>query len=265
MSGRVDIHTHVLPGIDDGPGDLFGALEMARAAARVGTTTMVATPHLRSDFPAVQVEELAGRCQSLREELKRAGIEIRLESGAEASLLWALEASDAVLELATYQQRGSDLLVEAPTGGVVGLDTLLFELRRKGIRVTLAHPERSMEFQRDYVQIAKLVRQGVLIQVNADSLVNEGRRSPVRRLAEALCREGLAHALASDGHRAAQWRPVGTLADAVEGLSGLVGASRVEWMTEAVPASIVEGTELPAAPAIAQPGRGRRRWLLGGD
>ena len=75
MSGYVDIHAHVLPGIDDGPSDLEGALAMLRAAAESGTTTIASTPHLRSDYPDVHVNELAQRCQALREEIARAGIE----------------------------------------------------------------------------------------------------------------------------------------------------------------------------------------------
>ena len=71
MNGYVDIHSHVLPGIDDGPGELDGALAMARAAAQAGTQTLVATPHLRSDFPDVHLDELSERCQAVREAIER--------------------------------------------------------------------------------------------------------------------------------------------------------------------------------------------------
>ena len=149
VAGYVDLHAHVLPGIDDGPSDADGALAMLRAAATAGIGTIAVTPHLRSDFPDVRVTELGRRAQELREAGEMAGIPIHIVSGAEVSLVWALEASDEQLALATYDQGGTDLLVETPNLNVVGLDSLLYRLRTKGLRVTLAHPERSVPFQRD--------------------------------------------------------------------------------------------------------------------
>jgi tyrosine-protein phosphatase YwqE len=115
VSGYVDLHSHVLPGIDDGPSELEGSIAMLRAAAESGVSTLAATPHLQASFPAVDVRELAGRCQELRDVITREGIEIRLVSGAEVSLVWALEASEEDLRLATYNQGGADLLIETPS------------------------------------------------------------------------------------------------------------------------------------------------------
>lgn len=258
--GYVDLHAHVLPGIDDGPSDAQGALAMLRAATAAGIGTLAATPHLRSDFPRVQVDELERRCRALRDAAVLEGIEIRIVSGAEVSLVWALEASDDQLALATYDQRGTDLLIETPTFNVAGLESLLYQLRTKGLRVTLAHPERNVEFQRDPARLVDLARQGVLLQVNAEALLAGPRRSDADRLARHLCAEGLAHALASDGHRAAGWRPVGFLADAMPAAMALVGAERAHWMTQTSPAAVIAGTELPAAPQV-RVGRQRRRLL----
>ena len=71
-------------------------------------------------------------------------------------------------------------------------------------------------------------------------------RSGVRRLAEQLCTEGLAHVVASDGHRATSWRPVTKLAAGLEALTALVGAERARWMAAGAPRAIVEGMKLPA-------------------
>ncbi len=171
LTGYVDIHSHVLPGIDDGPADLDGAIAMAQAAAAVGTRTLVATPHLRADFPDVRVDELADRVQALRETIAERGIDLEIIAAAEVSLVWALEASADDLALATYGQRGTDLLVETPAGDVAGLANFLFMLQSMELRVTLAHPERNPGFQRDPSPLADLVRQGVLLQVNADALL----------------------------------------------------------------------------------------------
>jgi protein-tyrosine phosphatase len=250
VAGYVDLHAHLLPGIDDGPSDADGALAMLRAAAVTGIGTIAVTPHLRSDFPGVRVSELAHRAQELRDAGEMAGIEIRIVSGAEVSLMWALEASDEQLTLATYDQRGTDLLIETPAFNVIGLENLLYRLQAKGLRVTLAHPERSIHFQRDPTGLIELVRQGVLLQVNADALLAGARRSDAHRLGRYLCIEGLAHALASDGHRAADWRPVTYLADAVAVAGTLIGPDRTRWMTQSAPAAIIAGIELPDAPSL---------------
>lgn len=246
--GLVDIHAHLLPGIDDGPDDLEEALAMARAAAGAGTSTLVATPHLRSDFPGVDVLELAERCETLRAAIGDAAIPIDLVGGAEVSLAWALGASEQELVLASYGQRGSDLLLEAPPGTTPLLEGILRELRRRGYRVILAHPERSLPFQRNRGRLRGLVEQGALLQINADSLLTRNPLSGTRRLAQWLCQEGLAHAIASDGHRSSSWRPVGQLADGVDAVTGLIGAARARWMAEDAPGAIVGGLELPEGP-----------------
>jgi protein-tyrosine phosphatase len=254
--GYVDLHAHALPGIDDGPSDTEGAIAMLRAAATTGIGTLAVTPHLRSDFPDVHVDELDRRCRALREAVARENIEIEVVCGAEVSLLWALEASDEELALATYGQRGTDVLIETPTFDVVGFESVLNQLRARGLRVTLAHPERNVEFQRAPSRLADLVHDGVLLQVNAETLLSTDRRSDTHRLGRYLCAEGLAHVLASDGHRAAGWRPVTCLGKAAQIAATLVGPDRARWMTHAVPEAIIAGTAIPEAPG----GLNGRRW-----
>jgi protein-tyrosine phosphatase len=250
-SGLVDIHAHALPGIDDGPENLDDALALLRAAADSGITSLAATPHVRSDFPDVRLGELAGRVQALQDEAERESIQLRLVGGGEVSLDWAVGASDDELALVSYGQLGKDLLIETPDGPVAGLGTLLSGPRSSGLRVTLAHPERSLEFQRDQSQLEELVRQGILLQIDAAALLGP-RRSPTHRLAARLCRDGLAHVISSDGHRAASWRPVTALADAVDVTSALVGSARTQWMVRDAPAAILAGVALPDPP----PGEG---------
>ena len=235
---------------------------MARAAADAGISTMAATPHLRSDFPDVHVEELAGRAERVRDALGRAGVPVTVVSGAEASLVWAVEASDEDLRLATYGQQGTDLLIETPSTGIFGLDRLLYELRARGLRITLGHPERCADFQRNPDALRALVTQGVLLQVNADALVDPvgGQAFGVSPSSSAL--RAWRTSLASDGHRATSWRPVTKLAAGLEALTELVGAERARWMASDAPRAIVEGGTLPREPPAVTPGR--RRWPFGG-
>jgi protein-tyrosine phosphatase len=259
VNGLVDIHTHLLPGIDDGPDDLDQSLAMAGAAADAGTATIAATPHLRADFPDVHVEELAGRCRALREAIEDRGIPVRVVPGAEVSLAWAIDASDEELALASYGQRGTDLLVETPTTGAAAIEAAIAHLQGKGFRITLAHPERGLAFQRNPEKLRPLVERGLLLAVNAESLLGP-RASPPRRAARRLCVDGLAHVLASDGHRGAQWRPVTVLEAGAAAAADLVGEERASWMTRAAPAAVLDGTELPVAPPVR---RARRAWPFG--
>ena len=110
-------------------------------------------------------------------------------------------------------------------------------------------------YDRHFESLERLVEQEILLQINADALVSK-RRSAAGRLAERLCRQGIAHVLASDGHRASSWRPVTLLADAVERASAFVGEGRARWMACAVPAAIVTAAEVPAPPPI----EARQRW-----
>lgn len=257
MSGYVDIHAHVLHGIDDGPSDLEQSLSLIRAAAESGTATIASTPHLRSDFPDVHTNELADRCEALRRAIGGERIPIEVVSAAEVSVVWALEASDEELALASYGQRGTDLLVETPTSQLPGLDRVLYQLHAKGYRVTLGHPERSRYFQRDDAPLRDLIDQGNLLQVNAGSLLRSNGDARAGRFARKLVSEGLAHVIASDGHRATSWRAVTVLGAAVDAAAELIGPERAQWMAEGVPAAIVSGVRLPAAPPVIGQ-RGRR-------
>ena len=89
--------------------------------------------------------------------------------------------------------------------------------------------------------LRRLHDQGVLLQVNAGSLLTDERRSPSARLGQRLCREGLVHVLASDGHRARDWRPVTELASAFGAAVELVGEPRARWMMSEAPAAIIGG------------------------
>lgn len=258
MTGYVDIHAHVLPGIDDGPEALEGAIAMASAAAASGTEILAATPHLHRSFPDVRVDELAARCRSLQQALQQRGIPIRIVSGAEIAVEWLIDASDTDLKLASYGQRGRDVLIETPPASVRIIEPVFRQLRASGYRVTLAHPERARGWEQDHAWLRELVDQGLVLAVNAEALLsarNTGRGRRARR----FCTEGLARVLASDGHRAADWRPVTQLAEGADALVELVGAERAVWMTRDAPRAILEGETLPVAPPVEQPRR--RRWL----
>lgn len=255
----IDLHSHLLPGIDDGAPDLEHALELARAAAEQGTRVLAATPHLRGDFPEVHPAELAGRCEQVRAAIGEAGVELEVVQGGEAGVIWAMSASDEDLRAGSYGARGTDLLVESPYNALDdNFEGMLFSLQDRGYRLLLAHPENNPTFQRDPARLRALVERGVLLQVTARSLIRPERKRGPRPLAESLVCDGHAHVLASDAHSGRQLRPP-ALGAGVDAAAALVGEARARWMVEDAPAAILSGEPLPDAPPAE---RTARRGLL---
>ncbi len=251
----IDLHAHLLPGLDDGPATVEESVETARAIVAEGTRTLATTPHLRDDHPAVVASELAARTAALRTALGEAGVALDLVSGAEIDILRAREASPEELRLASYGGRGTHVLVETPYGPLPdGFEHLLFELTLAGLQILLAHPERNPSFQQHPGRLARLVERGVLVQVTAMALASSNRGSRSRRLGLSLVEEGLAHVIASDAHALAMGRPVGLAAGVAA--AAAVAPARAEWMVTDAPAAILAGEDLPSPPA--EPRRLRR-------
>jgi protein-tyrosine phosphatase len=254
----IDLHCHVLAGIDDGPETIEGSLALARAAERAGVRTLVATPHVSSHYPngpdtiLQLVDELSGL-------LANAGIGIEVRPGAEVAMTRVAE-----IELTQIPRLrlgdGEWLLLEPPFAPVApALEMIVSELQRDGNRILLAHPERCAAFHRDPRLLGSLVRGGVLTSITAGSLVGRFGNT-VRRFALELMREELAHNVTSDAHDVSNRAP-GLREELAE--AGL--APLTEWLTEAVPAAILDGGEIPARPAVTVLDVGakrRTRWPL---
>jgi protein-tyrosine phosphatase len=253
--GVIDLHCHVLPGIDDGPTTIEGSLELARAAAAAGIDTLVATPHVSRRYRNEAVE-IARLVRELNERLAAEAIAVEIRGGAEVSIGRLQELAPAELP-ALRLGRGPWLLVEPSfTRPASGLETALADLQRAGNRVVLAHPERCMAFHRDPLLLESLVHAGVLTSITAGSLV--GRFGDhVRRFALRLARDGLIHNVASDAHDHLS-RPPG-IADELQRV-GL--APLADWLTRAVPTAILDGQEIPPRPAdvAVRVADERRRW-----
>lgn len=258
----IDLHCHILPGIDDGAADTGESVVLARAFAADGVHTVAATPHLRSDHPGVVVAELAERCRSLNELLAEEGVPVHVVAGGEIDLLWAQSASPEKIALASYGQRGADLLLETPYGPLPpAFEQLVFNLQDAGFRILLAHPERNASLQRDPARIRELARRGVLIQVTASSLVGKSRRSKATGLARALVQDGIAHVIASDSHSLAGPERA-SLAQGVAA-AAKIAPSRSTWMVTEAPQAILAGEPLPRAPEDRPTLGGRLRRFAG--
>jgi protein-tyrosine phosphatase len=248
----IDLHCHLLPGIDDGPPSLEDSVRLAAALVCDGVETVAATPHLRSDFPGVRPDELAQRVEQLSRELAVRGIPLEVVVGGELDMSWVHHASDEELQLVSFGQLGRAALLETPYGPLPHVfEHVVERLKERGYTILLAHPERSPTLQGDLGRLEALVAGGVLVQVTAGSLVAD-RSSGSRRLALKLIRRRLAHVLASDAHQPGRERRA-TLSAGARAL-GRGSRELAGWMTRDAPAALLAGEPVGRPPSA--------RWVL---
>jgi protein-tyrosine phosphatase len=242
----IDVHSHILAGLDDGARSIEESREIARRAADEGVSAIVATPHVRADYPTTPDEIEAG-VEELNADLEQHAIAVRVLPGAEidVGVLWQIPSVD--LSRLTLGQTGRYLLLETPyRGSPVSLLGAVARLRQRGITTVLAHPERNPVVQDRPNAIDGLLRAGALVQVTAASLDGRLGRS-VQLAAEKLLQTGTVHVLASDAHSPAL-RDV-AFAGAVES----VGDDELaRFLTQDAPAAIIAGRALPEPPQRAR-------------
>ena len=258
----IDLHCHILPGVDDGPQTMEEALDLARVAVAGGIATTIATPHVTWDHQHNTAAAIAGHVAALNAELQAADIALEVRPGAEIAMTRVGDLAQDELE-GLRLGGGSHLLVECPLSAVgVPFGPIVGALRAAGHQVLLAHPERCPAFQRDPDAYFALVEDpGVLGQVTSGAIV--GRFGPpARELGLRLLREGGAQVVSTDAHSAGRRRP--SLAPELEeaGLGELTG-----WLCQEVPAAVLDARPVPPSPSPPLPpaprggllGRLRRR------
>jgi protein-tyrosine phosphatase len=251
--GVIDLHCHLLPGVDDGPGDVLAAVALARAMAAEGTTTAAATSHVHPDYPNTAAKLSRARAAMVKA-LEWEQIPLEIVRGAELDLLHVAQLDAAALAELQLGDSGT-LLVECPFAvGAPFFEDVIGKLQLHGFRILLAHPERSPAFQRDEGLLERLVERGALASLTAASLIGRFGRT-AKRYGEWALEHELVHDVASDAHNTDRRPPVlrGPLREAGYGWAE-------EWLTQAAPAAILAGAPLPARPA--RPARGllgRRR------
>jgi protein-tyrosine phosphatase len=244
----IDLHSHILPELDDGPPTVEEALEMARTAVAAGTKAIATTSHIGYHY-TVEPGDIARARAALAERLAAEEIELELLAGGEIAPERLPQLDDDALR-ALALGGGPYVLFECPFAPIADMETMAADLQRRGFGVLLAHPERSPSFQRDLGLLSALVERGALAQVTTGSLTGGFGDIP-RRAALAMLQQGLVHVLASDAHSAHHRGPdLRAIGDALD-------PDQHEWMTSAAPAAIVAGTPLPPRPPLPR-GRGMR-------
>lgn len=248
----IDIHSHILPGLDDGARTMDEAVAMLRLAAQCGTTDIVATPHANLDFAfdPETVRTVADQVQAT------AGPEPRIHCGCDFHLSFD-NVQDAVADPSRYTINNrryllvefSDLLIFKNT------DEIFDVLMGAGMVPIITHPERNFLLQQRLAELERWVSKGCLLQVTGQSLLGRfGKRA--RKFAETLCERGLVHVIASDAHDPEDRTP--DLSEASEHVRQRYGPAWAELLFTANPRLILEGE--PISPAEHPEPPGPRKW-----
>jgi len=250
----IDLHCHILPGVDDGSRSLEESLSMARTAVEDGIHTIVATAHTLNGVYVNPAKEIALRVNALKKVLARRQIQLNLFAATEVHacphMVERIKDGDA----GTINRSGKYVLLELPSQTIPGgIKDEIFSLKLKGITPIIAHPERNASIRNDPEILYDLVTMGALSQVTAMS-VTGGFGVEVRQSTETLLKRRLCHVIASDAHSADTRPPV--LSPAVHEAAEILGSyDEAKRMVTHVPAAILSGKR----PDIPEPMPARKR------
>jgi protein-tyrosine phosphatase len=241
----IDLHCHILPGLDDGAKTLEEALEMARVAESEGIKTIVATPHIfRGNLASQDFASIQEKRRVLNEALEKYEIQVEVKSGAEVyishNLIDEIRKSRGNLVL----NGSSYMFIEFPSDHIFpGVKNLFFDIMSEGIIPIIAHPERNSAFIQNASLLYDLVSMGALAQANSGSFLGlYGGRSAeaVRRFLE----WHLIHFIASDGHnpRSIPCR----LSEAARKAEAVVGKDRALALVKDNPQAVLEDRVIPS-------------------
>lgn len=232
----IDIHSHILPGIDDGAPNLERALEMAKLYVDQGVRHVVCTPHILPGVYHNTGPSIRNHVDELQQRIGEAGIPLSLFDGADNHVVGDFVdglKSGRLLTLA----RSRYVLVEPPHHvAPQRLDQLFFSLMTAGYHPILTHPERLTWIEAKYDLICQLAHRGVWMQITSGSLTGSfGRR--VRYWADKMLSEGLVHVIASDAHNTTTRRP--DLDQGRRAAAALVGAEEAQHMVVTRPSGVL--------------------------
>ena len=237
-----DLHTHILPGVDDGAKTPEETLEMSRAAANCGTKAVLATPHRKDVTENWSVDHLNRLIDNMNAQNQEHGVELPLLLGMENHL--SQDLPDEIEAGRALTMNGSRyILVEMPFFGRPDwVEDTLSRIQSQGLTPILAHPERIEAFQQDPDLLADFIERGMLSQITAGSAVGTwGDR--VKHFTHELLRRRMAHVMASDAH-APTGRRSPNLGIGIEAAAHLVGPQAATAMVTDTPKAILDNRQV---------------------
>lgn len=239
----IDLHVHILPGLDDGAKSIEEALAMAQGACDDGISAVVATPHMITGLYPNTREMILSAVEHLRGLLQDNEIPLKIFPGAEYRLEPELPERLAGGELLTLNDTGRYLLIELPADLIPSCTgRVIYELLLQGAVPIIVHPERNAGFVKEPFLLGDLISRGALAQVTADSLTGRfGSRAAAT--ARVLLEHGCAHFIASDAHSPRSRAPA--LRAAVREASRLIGENKAQELVIKNPHHTLKGESIP--------------------
>jgi protein-tyrosine phosphatase len=243
----IDLHSHILPGVDDGAQSIDDALAIARMAVADGIHVMACTPHFMPGLYDNQANDIRGRVQQLNQVLIEQDIDLALVVGGDAHIrpdfLDALRRGDI---LTLHDSRY--VLFEPPhVTAPQRLEELLFNVQMGGYVPILTHPERFKWIEQNYAMFENLARNGIWMQITAGSLTGRfGKRS--KYWAERMLAEGLVKILATDTHNVTSRPPL--LAEAAAHAERELGAEEARNLVVTRPQCVLENSDAASVPPV---------------
>ncbi len=253
----IDLHCHILPGLDDGPDSLEEALQMCLICYRDGVRTVVATPHVIKGVYSNNRSIILKKISQLKDALRQFFLSTNSESDNPQLQLRIIPGADVYFSedllrkiedghLLTIGDEGKFVLIEFPFQGIpYRAEDLLFQLLGRGITPIITHPERNLEISQRPKRYYEMVRMGCLGELTAMSLTGEFG-SEVKKVAEKFLRHKLVHFIASDAHSINGRPPI--LSKALKIAEKLIGEDEARKMVKENPLAVLNGY-LPNIPA----------------
>ncbi|MCP3852806.1 MAG: capsular biosynthesis protein [Gammaproteobacteria bacterium] len=236
----IDIHSHMLPGIDDGAQTLNDGIDLARYAVARGITHSVITPHIHPGRYDNNIDTIDEAFQHLQNEIKKQNISLKIAYAAEVRIsveMMELITHNKIPFLGQYQNKNV-LLLEFPHSHILpGSENLIKWLTKRNIKPIIVHPERNKELQADFSKITPFLKAGCLLQVTAGSLIGKfGPKS--QQISQLLIKNNWAHFVATDAHNLKHRPP--DLSDAYQYLKTEIGETQARKLLYDNPWSIVK-------------------------
>ncbi|MGW6384435.1 tyrosine-protein phosphatase [Peribacillus butanolivorans] len=226
----IDLHCHILPGIDDGSSDMQESLAMAKKAVEAGITHLFATPHHLNERYVNVKNDIIDLVFEFNECLQLENIPLTIHPGQELRIHRELFASLERGEVLTLDNNGKYLLLELPSGHVpTYTQELIYELLLKGITPIVVHPERNKELIENHNLLFKLVQEGALTQLTSASIIGLFGKN-VKSFSKKILEHNCAHFIATDAHNVASRRF--TLQEAYETITKTYGIESTFYFKE---------------------------------
>ncbi len=225
----IDIHCHILPRIDDGSKDMEQSVRMAEVAAKDGISAVIATPHFNDKYPTDPFI-IKEKVIQLNQKLEEKGISLQVLPGMESHFSYEYIELLQKGKLLTLGTNSKFVFLELPFQQIPHrLDHLVYQIKMAGYSPIIPHPERTLIFHERPHKLYELVKNGVITQVNAGSVLGFFGNK-VRKFTKEMFEHGLLHILASDAHDDKKRPP--RLSEGYIEIAELVGKSYVNMMKE---------------------------------